>query len=151
MFDMNCQRECGRMGADICAGVSALFDCLPGMTFTLLLFRKRFRFGLRATIVVCAVLAIVQIMVGALRYGHVDDNVYMASMAMLLPTLWGLPMLGLIHDSWRKIVFVLMLFMNLSGTVAVISNAVEQHLFSIGGGVWLAASVYSFISRCAVD
>lgn len=138
------------MGMDICAGVSALFDCLPGMTFTLLLFRKRFRFGLHATIVVCAVLAIVQIMVGALRYGHVDDNVYMASMAMLLPTLWGLPMLGLIHDSWRKIVFVLMLFMNLSGTVAVISNAVE-HLFSIGGGIWLAASVYNFISRCAVD
>lgn len=54
-------------------------------------------------------------------------------MAILLPVLWGFPVIGLIRDSWRKIVFVLMLFMNLSGTVTVMGNAVDRHLFPGGG------------------
>ncbi len=114
-------------------GVSALLDCLPGMTFTLILFRKRLRFGAHATIAACALLIAVQMVVGSLRYGHVDDNAYMALMAILLPVLWGIPVVGLIRDSWRKVVFVLMLFMNLSGTIAVISNAVNRHLFPMYG------------------
>jgi signal transduction histidine kinase len=117
----------------IYAGVSALLDCLPGMTLTLILFRKRLRFGTCATASACALLAVVQMAIGSLRYGHVDDNTYMALMAILLPVLWGIPVIGLIRDSWRKIVFVLMLFMNLSGTTAVIGSAVNRRLFPTCG------------------
>ena len=76
---------------------------------------------------------VIQVVAGSLRYSHVDDNAYMALMAILLPVLWGFPVIGLIRDSWRKIVFVLMLFMNLSGTVTVMGNAVDRHLFPGGG------------------
>ena len=81
-----------------------------------------------------ALLVVIQVVAGSLRYRHVDDNAYMALMAILLPVLWGFPVIGLIRDSWRKIVFVLMLFMNLSGTVTVMGNAVDRHLFP-GGGI----------------
>lgn len=118
---------------DICGGASALLDCLPGMTLTLILFRKRLRFGICATAVICVLLAAVQMVAGSLRNGHVDDNTYMALMAILLPVLWGIPVVGLIRDSWRKTVFVLMLFMNLSGTVDVIGNAVNRRLFPTRG------------------
>lgn len=121
------------MNVGVCgAGIFALLDCLPGMAFTLTLFRKRLRLGVRATVAVCALLVVIQVVAGSLRYRHVDDNAYMASMAILLPVLWGFPVIGLIRDSWRKIVFVLMLFMNLSGTVTVMGNAVDRHLFPGG-------------------
>ena len=124
------------MNVGVCgAGIFALLDCLPGMAFTLTLFRKRLRLGVRATVAVCALLVVIQVVAGSLRYRHVDDNAYMALMAILLPVLWGFPVIGLIRDSWRKIVFVLMLFMNLSGTVTVMGNAVDRHLFP-GGGVY---------------
>lgn len=100
------------MNVGVCgAGIFALLDCLPGMAFTLTLFRKRLRLGVRATVAVCALLVVIQVVAGSLRYRHVDDNAYMALMAILLPVLWGFPVIGLIRDSWRKIVFVLMLFM----------------------------------------
>lgn len=81
------------------AGISALLDCLPGMAFTLTLFRKRLRLGVRATVAVCALLVVIQVVAGSLRYRHVDDNAYMALMAILLPVLWGFPVIGLIRDS----------------------------------------------------
>ena len=122
------------MNVGVCgAGIFALLDCLPGMAFTLTLFRKRLRLGVRATVAVCALLVVIQVVAGSLRYRHVDDNAYMALMAILLPVLWGFPVIGLIRDSRRKIVFVLMLFMNLSGTVTVMGNAVDRHLFPGGG------------------
>ena len=114
------------MNVGVCgAGIFALLDCLPGMAFTLTLFRKRLRLGVRATVAVCALLVVIQVVAGSLRYRHVDDNAYMALMAILLPVLWGFPVIGLIRDSW---------FMNLSGTVTVMGNAVDRHLFP-GGGI----------------
>jgi hypothetical protein len=153
------------MNVGVCgAGIFALLDCLPGMAFTLTLFRKRLRLGVRATVAVCALLVVIQVVAGSLRYGHVDDNAYMALMAILLPVLWGFPVIGLIRDSWRKIVFVLMLFMNLSGTVTVMGNAVDRHLFPGGGymigdicsrscwlGLHLICVLFVFFGRTLLD
>ena len=67
------------MNVGVCgAGIFALLDCLPGMAFTLTLFRKRLRLGVRATVAVCALLVVIQVVAGSLRYRHVDDNAYMA-------------------------------------------------------------------------
>ncbi len=112
--------------------VFALLDCLPGMSFTLALFRKRLRFGRGVTVAVCVAIVVLQMLTGSLRYGHIDDNAYMASLAVIVPALWGVPMLALIRDSWRKAVFVMMLFMNLSGTVTIIGNAVGRWLLPSG-------------------
>lgn len=120
--------DIGRCGAM----VFALLDCLPGMSFTLALFRKRLRFGRGVTVAVCVAIVVLQMLTGSLRYGHIDDNAYMASLAVIVPALWGVPMLALIRDSWRKAVFVMMLFMNLSGTVAIIGNAVGRWLLPSG-------------------
>lgn len=120
--------DIGRYGAM----AFALLDCLPGMTFTLVLFRNRLRYGTRATIIVCAILLAVQAMLGSLRYGHIDDNAYMVMMAVLVPAAWGVPMFGLIRDSWRKVIFVMMLFMNLSGTITIIGNAAGRWLLPDG-------------------
>ena len=73
------------MNVGVCgAGIFALLDCLPGMAFTLTLFRKRLRLGVRATVAVCALLVVIQVVAGSLRYRHVDDNAYMALMLSLL-------------------------------------------------------------------
>jgi len=120
--------DIGRCGAV----VFALIDCLPGMAFTLALFRDRLRFGRTTTIAACVAVVILQMAVGSLRYGHIDDNMYMALLAVLVPALWGIPMLVLIRGSWRKAVFVMMLFMNLSGTIAIIGNAVGRWLLPAG-------------------
>lgn len=65
------------MNVGVCgAGIFALLDCLPGMAFTLTLFRKRLRLGVRATVAVCALLVVIQVVAGSLRYRHVDDNAY---------------------------------------------------------------------------
>ena len=71
------------MNVGVCgAGIFALLDCLPGMAFTLTLFRKRLRLGVRATVAVCALLVVIQVVAGSLRYRHVDDNAYMALMVI---------------------------------------------------------------------
>ena len=50
------------MNVGVCgAGIFALLDCLPGMAFTLTLFRKRLRLGVRATVAVCALLVVIQV------------------------------------------------------------------------------------------
>ena len=57
------------MNVGVCgAGIFALLDCLPGMAFTLTLFRKRLRLGVRATVAVCALLVVIQVVAGSLRY-----------------------------------------------------------------------------------
>ena len=126
--------DVGRCGAII----FALLDCLPGMVFTLALFRKRLRFSVGVTAVVCVAIVGLQMVAGSLRYGHIDDNAYMAAFAVLIPALWGVPMLALIRGSWRKAVFVMMLFMNLSGTIAIIGNAMGRWL--LPGGACLPYS-----------
>ena len=120
--------DIGRCGAVI----FVLIDCLPGMVFTLALFRDHLRFGRAATAAACTVIVMVQMAAGSLRYGHIDNNMYMALLAVLVPALWGLPMLVLIRGSWRKAVFVMMLFMNLSGTVTIIGNAMGRWLLPAG-------------------
>lgn len=110
----------------------ALLDCLPGMALTMLLFHNRLRFSPRTTIILCAMLVAIQMAAGLLRCGHINDNTYMAAMAVLIPALWGLPTIALIRESWRKTVFVMMLFMNLSGTVTIIGNALGQQIFPDG-------------------
>ena len=53
------------MNVGVCgAGIFALLDCLPGMAFTLTLFRKRLRLGVRATVAVCALLVVIQVVAG---------------------------------------------------------------------------------------
>ena len=120
--------DIGRCGAI----VFALLDCLPGMTFTLALFRKQLRFNEGATVMACVAIIALQMLAGSLRYGHINDNAYMAAFAVFVPALWGIPVLVLIRGSWRKAVFVMMLFMNLSGTIAVIGNAMGRWLLPVG-------------------
>ena len=84
------------------------------------------------TAAACMAIIMLQMATGSLRYGHIDNNMYMALLAVLVPALWGIPMLVLIRGSWRKAVFVMMLFMNLSGTVTIIGNAVGRWLLPAG-------------------
>ena len=102
------------------------------MTFTLALFRKRLRFNEGATVMACVAIIALQMLAGSLRYGHINDNAYMAAFAVFVPALWGIPVLVLIRGSWRKAVFVMMLFMNLSGTIAIIGNAMGRWLLPVG-------------------
>ena len=103
------------------------------MAFTLALFRDHLRFGGGGvTAAACMAIIMLQMATGSLRYGHIDNNMYMALLAVLVPALWGIPMLVLIRGSWRKAVFVMMLFMNLSGTVTIIGNAVGRWLLPAG-------------------
>lgn len=154
--------DLGRCGAM----AFALLDCLPGMLFTLVLFRDRLRYGKGVTAIACVALVAVQMLVGSLRYGHIDDNAYMAMMAVIVPAIWGIPMIGLIRDSWRKIVFVLMLFMNLSGTITIIGNAADRWLLPDGAclpydwryllmvvfaGVALIAVLYALFGRVLLE
>ena len=76
--------DIGRCGAI----VFALLDCLPGMTFTLALFRKRLRFNEGATVMACVAIIALQMLAGSLRYGHINDNAYMAAFAVFVPALW---------------------------------------------------------------
>lgn len=117
------------------AAAFALLDCVPYMAIVMVMFRDVLRVRRGVAVAVCVGLAVLEAMIGSWRCGRLDDNLTMAALAVALPALWGFPMMALIRVPWRQSLFVLLIFINLSGTVMIIGNALGAVLLPAGAGV----------------
>lgn len=108
------------------AGYVAL-DMLPYLLLTLHVFRGNLRCGRRTLVVAVLAMMAAELPVGLFRTMTVD-NLALFLCSVLMTCIWGIPLLALIRSSWDRIVFTVMVLVNLSGFVSSMSMFLADRL-----------------------